>query len=214
MNAVYTPSAAERTAGTVTLTLTTVGNGNCNAVSANVTYTITPAPTANAGADQSLCANNAVATLNGVVHRCDRWCVERWRGILRSEHHEHGRAVHADTPERSSSGSVTLTLTTTGNGGCIAVTDQVQLNFTPAPVVSAGAAVSVCANNVQVALNGSVTGATGGAWSGGTGSFNPNATTLERDLHAERCGDRCGYSDADIDIHRQRELHTRYRAAR
>jgi hypothetical protein len=33
LNATYTPSAAERTAGTVTLTLTTTGNGNCNAVS-------------------------------------------------------------------------------------------------------------------------------------------------------------------------------------
>jgi hypothetical protein len=32
MNATYVPSAAERTAGTVTLTLTSTGNGLCNAV--------------------------------------------------------------------------------------------------------------------------------------------------------------------------------------
>jgi hypothetical protein len=70
-------------------------------------------------------------------------------------------------------------LTTTGNGGCVAVDDQVTLVLHAS---SCGerrcSSVSVCANNVQVALNGSVTGATGGAWSGGTGSFNPNATTL------------------------------------
>jgi hypothetical protein len=32
-----------------------------------VTYSITPSPTANAGADQVLCTNNAVASLGGSV---------------------------------------------------------------------------------------------------------------------------------------------------
>ncbi|MBK9765121.1 MAG: gliding motility-associated C-terminal domain-containing protein [Flavobacteriales bacterium] len=177
MNAVYTPSAAERTAGTVTLTLTTVGNGNCNAVSANVTYAITPAPTTNAGSDQTLCANNAVATLNGSFTVATGGVWSGGAGSFDPSTTNMG-AQYTPTPGEVSSGSVTLTLTTTGNAGCVAVADQVQLSFTPAPVVSAGAAVSVCANNVQVALTGSVTGATGGAWSGGTGSFNPNATTL------------------------------------
>jgi hypothetical protein len=65
LNAVYTPSPAERTAGTVTLTLTSTGNGTCNPVTDQVTFSITPAPTANAGVDQVLCANNAVASLSG-----------------------------------------------------------------------------------------------------------------------------------------------------
>jgi hypothetical protein len=52
------------------------------------------------------------------------------------------------------------------------------INFTPAPVVNAGAAVSLCANNAQVSLNGSVSGATGGVWSGGTGTYSPNNTNL------------------------------------
>ncbi len=177
MNAVYTPSAAERTAGTVTLTLTTAGNGNCNAVSSNVTYAITPAPTTNAGVDQILCANNAVATLNGSFTVATGGVWSGGAGSFDPSTTNMG-AQYTPTPGEISSGSVILTLTTTGNVSCLAVTDQVQLSFTPAPVVSAGAAVSVCANNVQVALNGSVTGATGGAWSGGAGSFNPNATTL------------------------------------
>jgi hypothetical protein len=57
-------------------------------------------------------------------------------------------------------------------------TDNITLNFTPSPVVNAGAAVSLCANNAVVSLNGSVSGATGGVWSGGAGSFTPNNTTL------------------------------------
>ncbi|MEO8590604.1 MAG: gliding motility-associated C-terminal domain-containing protein [Flavobacteriales bacterium] len=177
MTAVYTPSAAERTAGTVTLTLTTVGNSNCNAVSSNVTYTITPAPTANAGVDQTLCANNAVAILNGSFTVATGGIWSGGAGSFSPSTTNMG-AQYTPTPGEISSGSVALTLTTAANGGCVAVADQVLLSFTPAPVVSAGAAVSVCANNVQVSLNGNVIGATGGAWSGGTGSFNPNATTL------------------------------------
>src|SRR5690606_9778584 len=64
------------------------------------------------------------------------------------------------------------------NGNCVAVNDQVHITFTAAPVVNAGAAVSLCANNAQVSLSGSVTGAGGGAWSGGAGAYSPDNTTL------------------------------------
>src|SRR5690606_28378635 len=74
--------------------------------------------------------------------------------------------------------SLTLTLTTTGNGLCNAATDQVVLTFTDAPSANAGADVTVCANNADVALGGSVIVAGGGAWSGGSGIFSPNANTL------------------------------------
>ena len=60
----------------------------------------------------------------------------------------------------------------------MAVTDQITIDFTPAPVANAGAPVSICVNNPQVTMTGSVSGATGGNWSGGLGSFTPNNTTL------------------------------------
>ncbi|MBX2984113.1 MAG: gliding motility-associated C-terminal domain-containing protein [Flavobacteriales bacterium] len=177
LNAVYTPSAAERAAGTVTLTLTTTGNGLCNAVSDQVTYLITPAPTVNAGADQSLCANNAVATLNGSFSVATGAV---WSGGLGtySPSASYVNATYTPTAAEISNGSVTLTLTTTGNNNCVAVSDAVMLNFTPAPTVNAGADATVCVNNANVALNGSVSIATGGVWSGGAGSFTPNNTTL------------------------------------
>ncbi len=177
LNAIYTPSAAERTAGTVTLTLTTVGNGNCNAVSDQVTFTITPAPTANAGADRTVCANNAVVTLNGSFTVATGGVWSGGAGSFDPSTTNMG-AQYTPTAGEISSGSVTLTMTTTGNGGCVAVADQMTIAFTAAPVVNAGAAVSLCANNAQVSLSGSVTGATGGIWSGGTGTFNPDNTTL------------------------------------
>src|SRR5690606_34431649 len=77
-------------------------------------------------------------------------------------------------------GSVTLTLTTTGNGLCAAVGDAVVVTVTAAPVVSAGADQTNCANDLSVSLNGSVTGtATTGIWStSGTGHFTPSPSAL------------------------------------
>ena len=177
LTATYTPSAAERTAGTVTLTLSSTGNGTCNPVTDQVTFNITPAPTANAGADQSLCANNAVASLNGSFTVATGAV---WSGGAGSFDPSTTNMVATYTPTATeiANGSVTLTLTTTGNGGCNAVADQINLAFTAAPSVNAGANSSACANNATIALNGSVAGATGGVWSGGLGSFNPNNTTL------------------------------------
>jgi len=177
LNAVYTPSAAERTAGSVTLTLTTVGNGTCNAESAQVTYTITPAPTANAGSDRVVCANNAAVTLNGSFTVATGGVWSGGAGTY-DPSTTNMNAIYTPTAAEIANGNVTLTLTTTGNAGCTAVADQMVISFTPAAVVNAGAPVSVCANNAAVALNGSVTGATGGAWSGGAGTYAPNNTAL------------------------------------
>jgi hypothetical protein len=56
--------------------------------------------------------------------------------------------------------------------------DSRVITFTPSPTVDAGANGSVCANNSAITLNGSFTGSTGAIWSGGTGTYNPNNTTM------------------------------------
>ncbi|MBS0225962.1 MAG: gliding motility-associated C-terminal domain-containing protein, partial [Proteobacteria bacterium] len=177
LTAVYTPTAAERTAGTVTLTLTSTGNGLCNPVTSQVTFAITPAPTVNAGADQNLCSNNPAATLAGSYTVATGATWSGGNGTF-SPSANNVNATYTPTATEVSSGSVTLTLTTTGNNNCNAVSDNVVLNFTPSPTANAGADVTRCANNASVALGGSVTVATGGVWSGGTGSFTPNNATL------------------------------------
>ncbi|MCB9167104.1 MAG: gliding motility-associated C-terminal domain-containing protein [Flavobacteriales bacterium] len=177
LNASYTPTAAEIANGSVTLTLTTAGNGNCNAVSDQVTWTITPAPTANAGSDQTLCANNAVATLNGSFTVATGGVWSGGSGTF-DPSTTNMAATYTPTAAEIAGGSVTLTLTTTGNGGCVAVSDQVTLTYTASPTVNAGSDVSICANNANITLGGTVSGATGGIWSGGSGSFVPNNTTL------------------------------------
>lgn len=178
LNAVYTPTAAEITAGTVSLTITTTGNGNCNAVADVMKVTITPAPTVNAGPDQSICANNPGVTLSGSLTTAGGGV---WSGGSGS--YSSGSTalttIYTPTAAEISSGSLTLTLTTTSNGSCTAVSDAMKITFTPAPVVNGGADQSICSNNSKVTLSGSVGApATGGTWTGGLGSFSPANTAL------------------------------------
>jgi len=177
LNATYAPSAAEILAGTVTLTLTSTGNGLCNPVTDQMVITITAAPTANANVDQSICSNKTATTLNGIVTVATGGTWSGGAGTFSPNANTLG-AVYTPTATEVNSGSVTLTLTTTGNGSCNAVTDQMTISFTPAPTANAGLDQTVCANNAAVTLNGSVTIALGGSWSGGAGTFTPNNTTL------------------------------------
>ncbi len=73
-------------------------------------------------------------------------------------------------------GSLTFTLTSVGN--CKNVSDYVTLNIVKAPVVTATPSVITrCKNNLTpVLINGTVTGAPGQNWTGGTGAFFPVTT--------------------------------------
>ncbi|HEU4716573.1 MAG TPA: hypothetical protein VFU15_02015, partial [Bacteroidia bacterium] len=177
LNAVYTPTGTEISSGSVTLTLTSTGNGTCNAVTDQMTIFFTAAPTANAGPDQTKCANNATTTLAGSVTIASGG---QWSGGLGTFAPSNNalNATYTPTAAEISAGSVTLTLTTTGNGSCSSVTDQMTIFFTPAPTVNAGVDQTVCANNSTVTLNGSFTVASGAVWTGGAGTFTPNNTTM------------------------------------
>lgn len=173
----YTPSASEIASGTVTLTLTTTGNGTCHPVTDNITISITPAPIVDAGPDQNLCANNSIATLSGSVLGASAGVWSGGAGSF-SPNSNSLNATYTPTANEIALGSVVLTLTTVGNGNCLAETDSVTLNFTPAPTVSAGANQILCRNNSTANLNGSVSVAGGAQWSGGAGVFYPNSNTL------------------------------------
>src|SRR5690606_10281401 len=121
LNATYTPSAAEIAAGTATLTLTTVGNGTCNAVNDQVVITIAPSPIVDAGANQSVCANNAGLQLNGSVLNA---AGGTWSGGgTFSPSSSVLSPSYTPSAAEIAAGVATLTLTSTGNGLCNAVSD-------------------------------------------------------------------------------------------
>jgi hypothetical protein len=181
LNAVYTPSAAEITAGTVTLTLTTDDPaGACLAVSDTMTITINPAATANAGADQTVCASSPAVTLAGSVG--GGASSGTWSGGTGTFNPNATTLTAVYTPSAAeiAAGTVTLTLTTNDpSGPCPAVSDTMTITINSGATANAGADQTVCASSPAVTLAGSVGGgASSGTWSGGTGTFNPNATTL------------------------------------
>ncbi|HVD98758.1 MAG TPA: gliding motility-associated C-terminal domain-containing protein [Cytophagaceae bacterium] len=177
-NAIYTPSAAERSAGTVSLTLTTTNNGNCPAGSGVKTITIDPLPIISAGPNQNLCKNNAVATLSGSASNTSSvlWTSPTGGAFSNASSLN---TTYTPTATDLSNGSVILTLT--GNAAvCSAATSTLTLTFTNPPTIDVGpASMTFCIDNPHVPLTATITGPAGVGvqWSGGIGSYNPNSTS-------------------------------------
>lgn len=133
LNPSYNPSPADVLAGQVWLKFETTNNGSCLAAMDSILLTFSPAPTVFAGADTFVCRNNAAVTLNGLVSGPTTSGL--WSGGSGVFLPNNGtlNAVYVPSTGEISSGSVTLTLTSSNNGGCNAVSDQVKLNFVPEP---------------------------------------------------------------------------------
>jgi gliding motility-associated-like protein len=179
LGSTYTPSAAEISAGLVTLYLNSSNNGNCKQVKDTLVINFTNAPTANAGLNLSVCKNNSVINLSGIVTGPTTTGI--WSGSSGSFSPNNAALTGTYTPSASelAAGTASLILSSTNNGTCNQAVDTLVISFTGSPLVAIGPDISVCVNNATVALNGSVTiGATTGIWSGGLGTFNPGNTNL------------------------------------
>ncbi|MEW6470005.1 MAG: PKD domain-containing protein [Bacteroidota bacterium] len=177
-NPTYIPSAGDLAAGFVILTLTSGNNGNCLAVVDTVIITYTPQPVVNAGNDITVCANNAAVVLAGTSTTGSGIWTTNGSGSF-TPSNTTLNATYIPSNADTLAGTVTLTLTSTSNGGCLAVTDQMVITITDAPTANAGPDASVCSNNAIVALNGSFTTSAGAQWStSGSGTFAPNTTAM------------------------------------
>ncbi len=188
--AVYTLSPAELAAGKVTLTITSTKNGKCLPATANTTVTINPPPVVSAGNDTSVCINAADVNLRGTVTVPTKvlWSTNQGDGTFI------GGNTSLNTIYRPGPGdlakqppiievflSTNETPTFTYPQNCKPVKDTMYISLIPASKVSAGGNQTVCSNNPNVSLKGSVTfqnGAGKGTWVGGNGTFNPDRTSL------------------------------------
>ncbi len=178
LNATYISSASDISGGLVTLTLTSTNNTSCLAVVDTVTIKYTAPPTVNAGVGTSVCANNSAVALNGTSSTGSGSWTTSGTGTF-TPNNNTLNATYSPSASDASMGTVTLTLASTNNGGCILVTSALTITITPGPTANAGTNQSVCGNNANVTLTGSVTVATGGIWSSmGTGVFSPNNTNM------------------------------------
>ena len=181
LNASYTPTAAEIAAGSVTLTLTSNDpTGPCPAVSDQVRISFDPVTTVNAGPDQAACSSSPQVQLQGVVGGTVTGGTWSGGAGTFSPAATALNAIYTPTAAEIAARSVTLTLTSAASSGpCPPASDQMTITISPAVTVSAGPDQVVCLASPQVQLAGVLgNGATSATWSGGSGTFSPNAATL------------------------------------
>jgi gliding motility-associated-like protein len=180
LNTAYNITAGDIASGFVTFTLTSTNNGPCPAITDTLKIRITPIATVSAGPSQTVCSNGFPA-LNGVISGGTTTGIWTTSG---SGTFTPGPSVLTASYLASASdiaaGSVTLTLTSTNNGNCPAVSSSVLIGIKQIASVNAGPNLSLCSNSGNVSLTGNVSGGTTtGIWNAsGSGAYNPNNTTM------------------------------------
>lgn len=174
--AVYTPGTTDLSTGSVNLTITTDdpdATGPCLPASDDLILTIEPLPIINAIADINLCSVAPVllsASIGGTASGVD-WTTN---GDGNFDDNLLLTPTYTLGASDITNGTVTLTVTTTGTGNCLAVNDQVIITISP-PTVNAGPDQTVC-ESTTATLNGSFGGAASSvSWtSAGDGNFDDN----------------------------------------
>ncbi len=133
----YLPSAADIASGTVTLTLTANNANSCVVAASSFKLTIAPAPVVFAGNDQEVCSDGQVI-LKGKITNSDGgvWSSSGTGKFNPSNTSLNARYIPGEKDKTE--GIVTLTLTSTGNGNCTIVSDQMKILIVPTPKVNAG----------------------------------------------------------------------------
>jgi len=130
-------STATNPIATPTITTTygvNVDNGGCPQVS-SVIITVNQLPVANAGNPITICPGNPIATLSGSVTNATGGIWSGGAGTF-SPNNSTLNATYSPSPGEIASGSVTLTLGTTGSGSCASTFSQVKITITQALSVS------------------------------------------------------------------------------
>lgn len=174
LNAIYTPSPADKAAGFVNLVLTTNDPiGPCGATNDMVKITFNAAPTVNAGFDQNICSNSNInlnATLGGSA------IFGSWTSSTNTNYISYSNPnVYLPSANEIANGKAVLTFTTNDPfGPCSAASDSLEITINMAHQVNAGSNQTICNGTPNIALWGAIGGtATGATWSTlGNGSFD------------------------------------------
>lgn len=180
LNTTYTPGTNDIVSGSFTIVLSSTNNSTCPATNDSLTVTVTPQPLVTAGSNQLVCSNSSV-TLSGLVSggsTTGNWTTSGTGTFTPGSTTLNG--TYTPSAGDILAGQVKLILTSTNNGGCLPVSDTIDISFFDLPVVNAGVNQITCSTNPSVTLAGTISGGTAsGIWStSGTGTFAPNNTTL------------------------------------
>ncbi|MCX6244304.1 MAG: Ig-like domain-containing protein, partial [Bacteroidetes bacterium] len=175
LHPIYTPSAADITAGTVTLTLTANANAPCNTATSSMTLSITKAPLANAGPNASICQGSTF-TVSGAT--ASNYSTILWTAPGPGTLTNAATLTPTYTPTAGQTGTVVLTLTANPNTGCtIPAVSTMTLTITAAATANAGPNATICEGSVYTLSGATATNYSSIFWTtSGTGTFNNNMT--------------------------------------
>lgn len=156
LNNIYLPGNQDTAAGMVQLTLTSTNNGACRAVLSSITVQITDAPVVDIGNNQVICANDSLLNVNAQFRNAGgiQWTTT---GSGLFEAANASNTVYRLSESDKALNNFRILATSTGNGSCIAVTDELVVNLAPVPQVNAGKDVLVFENTPHT-LNPTITG--------------------------------------------------------
>jgi gliding motility-associated-like protein len=158
----------------------TVTLNSCTSAITTTNVILSKPKLAMAGNDQVVCATNARVALTGNITgdtNSGIWTSSGTGIFLPDNTSLSGSYLPSATD--ITTGSVTLTLTTTNNGGCNISSSSFKVTINPTPIVNAGGNRSMCNNDAAANIPGTITYATGGKWTtSGTGSFVPSAIDI------------------------------------
>jgi gliding motility-associated-like protein len=107
----------------------------------NITVTVSPTPSINAGPDQTLCGTSV--NLAGSVSGATGGVWSGGNGQF-SPDNTSPTAIYTPTQSELLSGTIILTFSSTGNGSCIGVSDQMVIKIAPPLTVQLNAPSVVC----------------------------------------------------------------------
>jgi hypothetical protein len=173
-NATYTPAAGE-IGTTISLTWNVPdpdGTGPCTSVFDAMIIIINSSPNPNAGVDKTICGITNVTLaanpINGAI----------WTGGSGTFNPNRNTANAIYTPAASENGTiVTLTWSAPdpdGTGPCAAASDAMTITVTAPAIANAGTDQIICGSSAATLSANTITG---GNWTGGNGTFNPNRNT-------------------------------------
>lgn len=176
LNATYAPTPAEVSQGYADLILITTGFTYCNHDTDTIHIAFYPGPTVQAAGDIYVCQDTASVPVSGSVTVASGGS---WSTLGTGTFQNAGNlnTIYFPGTSDTANGQVTLVLTSTGNGSCLASTDTVIIFFAPPPAVTATAADTACSGLAFPIVATTATGS--GVWSTlGDGSFPGGTTSL------------------------------------
>lgn len=179
VNTTYTPSAADLAANTITLTLSSSGPlAGCANAAKTLTVGFTPPPIVSAGPSTYVCTNSQTLLLNGNVSGGTNTGLWNTTGTgLFLPGSANTTATYVLSASDLTVSSIGFTLSSTNNGNCNSVKDNMIVTVNQKPNVIAPINDSVCDNAATIALTGTVNGGGStnmGFWTySGTGNVLP-----------------------------------------